>query len=79
MEIFVVGTAATVAAGLVVAIRGDTMATGVVLDTDVETNGVVTDESTGVPLTPAVLPRVVVGTLGAVDLDICAKVDGIVD
>lgn len=56
--------AATVAAGLVDDTSGDTTATGVLLDTDVDTRGVDTAETTGAPV------AVVAFTMPAVDLTI---------
>lgn len=47
--------------------------TGVLMEADVAT-----DETRGVPLTPTDLTLVVVGRLGAADLDICASA-GVVD
>lgn len=77
--------AATVAPGLVDDTSGDTTATGVLLDTDVDTRGVDTAETTGVPVTAVALtmPAVDDFTNPAVDtlavLDNCVEVDGAVD
>ena len=78
--IFAGETAATVAAGLVVAISGDTTATGVLLDTDADTSGAVTAETTGVPVTAVALTTPAVVTFGtAADLDSCVDDEGEVD
>lgn len=76
--------AATVAAGLVDDTSGDTTATGVLLDTDVDTRGVDTAETTGAPVAvvaftmPAVdLTIPTVDTLAA--LDNCVEAGGAVD
>lgn len=76
--------AATVAPGLVDDTSGDTTATGVLLDTDVDTRGVDTAETTGVPVTAVALTMPAVDfTNPAVDtlavLDNCVEVDGAVD
>lgn len=79
VEIFVVETPVTVAAGLVV-ISGDTTATGVPLDTDEDTSGVVRDETgIGAVVTAVPLTTPVVGVPGAADLGICVNEDGVVD
>lgn len=70
---------ATVAAGLVADISGDTTATGVLLDTDVDTSGVVTAETTGVAVTAVPLTTPAVVTFGTADLDSCADDEGVVD
>lgn len=70
---------ATVAAGLVVVISGDTTATGVLVDTDVDTNGVVTAETTGVAVTAVPLTTPAVVTFGTADLDSCVDDEGAVD
>lgn len=70
---------ATVAAGLVAVISGDTTATGVLLDTDVDTSGVVTAETTGVAVTAVPLTTPAVVTFGTADLDNCVDDEGAVD
>ena len=70
---------ATVAAGLVVVISGDTTATGVLVDTDVDTSGVVTAETTGVVVTAVPLTTPTVVTFVTADLDSCVDDEGIVD
>ena len=70
---------ATVAAGLVVVIRGDTTATGVLVDTEVETNGVATAETTGVAVTVVPLTTPAVVTFGSADLDSWVDDEGAVD
>lgn len=70
---------ATVAAGLVAVISGDTTATGVLVDTDVHTNGVVTAETTGVAVTAVPLTTPAVVTFGTADLDSSVDVEGAVD
>lgn len=70
---------ATVAAGLVVVISGDTTATGVLVDTDVDTNGVVTAETTGVVVTVVPLTTPTVVTFVTAGLDSCVDDEGAVD
>ena len=71
---------AAVAAGLVlVVISGDTTATGVLVDTDDDTNGVVTAETTGVAVTAVPLTTPAVVTFGTADLDSCVDEEGAVD
>ena len=70
---------ATVAAGLVGVISGDTTATGVLVDTDVDTNGVVTAETTGVVVTVVPLTTPTVVTFVTAGLDSCVDDEGAVD
>ena len=70
---------ATVAAGLVVVISGDTTATGVLVDTDVDTNGVVTAETTGAVVTVVPLTTPTVVTFVTAGLDSCVDDEGAVD
>ena len=73
------GTTATVAAGRVVVISGDTTATGVLVDTEVDTNGVVTAETTGAEVTAVPLTTPAVVTFGSADLDSWVDDEGAVD
>ena len=70
---------ATVAAGLVVVISGDTTATGVLVDTGGDTNGVVTAETTGDVVTAVPLTTPTVVTFVTADLDSCVDDEGAVD
>ena len=76
---FAGGVTATVTAGLVVVISGDTTATGVLVDTDVDTNGVVTAETTGVVVTAVPLTTPTVVTFGTAALESCVDEEGAVD
>lgn len=72
-------TPVTVAVGLVVATRGVTTATGVLLDTDADTSGVVTEETRGVRVTAVPWTTPAEEVFGLSDLEICVTEDAVVD
>ena len=62
-----------VVTGLVPVISGETTATGVLLEMDVETKGEVSDGTTGIPLTGIPLGALATVLLVAVDKDDCVR------